>query len=321
MERIDKSNPDAWVAIEQGGYQPTFHNTKPLRGSGISTGFGKGIVMEDVLNPPTRKIPRSEEEEEEEEHIQKSAYSMFNAGVHNHYMDMRINSSSNRVTLTRTAQIILLPIFLLVYVTSRIGGQGWLEFDLFDSIFLGIMTILILYEFLKPIATPVRFNYKTQEVYAYHQGALYRIPWNECQITCMYAPHFMGVGGLAEAYNLNLWLYPEYCVKGKVPTQPVALILRTEIEDHTPNYNYWEYIRCFMESGPDAVFHKERKYPHSMGWDIENTSLAKRLMFLPLTILVLAIFAPARLYLWLNPFKIKWPKEVHEWTGEVRNWH
>jgi hypothetical protein len=26
-------------------------------------------------------------------------------------------------------------------------------------------------------------------------------------------------------------------------------------------------------------------------------------------------------HFWLNPFKIKWPKEVHEWTGETINWH
>ncbi len=317
MERIDKSNPDAWVAIEQSGYQPTFRNTKTLRGSGISTGFGKGVVMEDVLNPPAREVPRSEAKEE----MQQNAYAMFSAGVHGHYLDMRVNSSSNRKTLTRLTQFFLFPMFLIVYFASRIGGLDWLEFDLFHSLFLGIMAALILYEFLKPIATPVRFNYKTQEVYAYHRGALYRIPWPECQISCMYAPHFMGVGGLAEAYNLNLWLYPEYCVNNKAPKHPIALILRTEIEDHTLNYNYWEYIRCFMTSGPSGIFHKERKYPHSMGWDIENTSLAKRIMFLPLTILILGLFAPARLYLWLNPFKIKWPKEVHEWTGEVRNWH
>ena len=317
MERIDKSNPNTWIAIEQGGYQPHFHSTRHLRGSGISTAFGKSVVMEDILNPPARKIPRSEEQNK----TQQNAFALFSAGVHQHYMDMRVNSSSNREVLTRVTQFLLFPMFLVVYIASRIGGKDWLEIDLFHGLFLAIMVTLILYEFLKPIATPVRFNYKTQEVYAYHKGALYRIPWSECPIACMYAPHFMGVGGLAEAYNLNLWLYPEHCVNGKAGKEPVALVLNIEIEDHSDNYDYWEYVRSFMEKGSSEIFYENSEHPQSAAWDIENTGLAKRIMFLPLTILVLIIFAPARLYLWLNPFKKKWPEEVHEWTGEVRNWH
>ncbi len=319
MERIDKSNPDAWVAIEQGGYQPTFHNTKSRRGSGVSTGFGKGIVMEDVLNPPAREVPRSENKEE----MQQNAYAMFSAGVHDHYLDMRANSTSNRKTLTRVVQFLLFPIAFILYLIPRLGssGQAWGELAYFEWIELGIMLALVLYEFLKPIATPVRFNYKTQEVYAYHRGALYRIPWSECQISCMYAPHFMGVGGLAEAYNLNLWLYPEYCVNGKAPQHPVALNLRTEVEDHTENYNYWEYVRTFMEGGSEAIYYEESNQPKSIGWDVEGKSILQKVIAFPFACLSYMLFYPAGLYLWLNPFKVKWPKEVHEWTGEVRNWH
>ena len=316
MERIDKSNPDAWIDIELGGYQPTFRNTKMLRGNGIGTGFGKGVVMEDILSPPIKQIPRSEDYEE----VLDTSYALFSAGLHDDYMDMRVNSTSNRVTLTRVTQFFLFPMFLIVYFASRVGGLGWFEFDLFHSLFLGIMATLILYEFLKPIATPVRFNYKAQEVYAYHKGALYRIPWQECNIACMYAPHFMGVGGLAPAYNLNLWLYPKHCVNGKASQEPIALVLRSEVEDHTLTYHYWEYIRIFMQSGSKEISREEEKHCHTILWDVES-SLLKRILFFPLAVCIWMVLAPSALYLWLNPFKIKWPKEVHEWTGEVRNWH
>ena len=146
MERIDKSNPNAWVAIEQNGYQPTFRNTKALRGSGISTGFGKGIVMEDVLNPPTREVPRSEAKDK----IQENAYAMFSAGVHDHYLDMRANSTSNRKTLTRVVQFLLFPIAFILYLIPRLGssGQAWTDLAYFEWIEIGVMLTLVLYEFL-----------------------------------------------------------------------------------------------------------------------------------------------------------------------------
>lgn len=318
MERIDKSNPNAWTDIELGGYQPTFSNTKSLRGNGIGTGFGKGVIMEDILSPPAKKVPRSEDYEE----LLDTSYALFSAGLHDHYMDMRINSSSNRKTLTRVVQFLLFPMAFILYLIPRLGssGQPWTDLAYFEWVEVGVMLSLILYELLKPIATPVRFNYTTQEVYAYHKGALYRIPWQECNIACMYAPHFMGVGGLAPAYNLNLWLYPKHCVNGKAGKEPIALILRSEVEDHTLTYHYWEYIRLFMQHGSKEISREEEKHCHTILWDVES-SLIKRILFFPLAVCIWMILAPSALYLWLNPFKIKWPKEVHEWTGEVRNWH
>ena len=317
MKRIDTSNPNAWVAPKHYGYAPVFKDTKSRRGAGIGTAFGKGVVMEDVLHPPSKQVPR----EEELQRVHEKGCLLFGAGNHKHYMDMRVNSVTNREMLTRFAQAFLLPMYLLSYVVFRIGGaMGWLEFDIFDYCFFFAILALILFDFLKPIATPVRFNYEQQEVYAYHKGALYRIPWDECEIACMYAPDFMGVGGLADAYSLNLWLYPKHCVNGKAGNEPVPLVLNNTGEVHADNYDYWEYVRAYMTDGPENVYTYDDKCSRAELVDF-STSPIRLIIELPLIFISYFLTAPKELYVWLNPFKRKWPKEVHEWTGETINWH
>ncbi|WP_292959413.1 DUF6708 domain-containing protein, partial [Neptuniibacter sp. UBA6509] len=257
MKRIDTSNPSAWIAPKYYGYAPVFKDTKARRGNGLGTAFGKGVVMEDVLHPPSKQIPR----EEELQRVHEKGCLLFGAGNHNHYMDMRVNSVTNREMLTRFAQFILLPLYIVGYLIIRFtGALEWGEFMFVDWGFIITIAALILYDFLKPIATPVRFNYKKQEVYAYHKGALYRIPWDECEIACMYAPDFMGVGGLADAYSLNLWLYPKHCVNGKAGTEPLPLVLNNTGEVHSDNYDYWEYVRAYMTDGPENVYTYDDKY-------------------------------------------------------------
>ncbi|WP_261845066.1 DUF6708 domain-containing protein [Aliamphritea ceti] len=317
-KQIDKTNPNAWVAPKQNGYSPTFKNTKARRGKGLGTAFGKGVVMEDVLNPPAKKIPRKESTE----HIQEQSCSHYGAGNHSHYMDMRVNSVTNREMCTRGAQFLLLPMYILGYIVFRIGGgMGWLEFDILDYGFLASILGLILFDFLRPIATPVRFNYQDQEVYAYHKGALYRIPWNECEIACMYAPDYMGMAGLADAYSLNLWLYPQHCVNGKASKEPVPLVLLNEGSYHYDLYNYWEYVRAYMSEGPNQVYNPEDKNSRIKAVHTKNMPLLGIPFIFPLVTLIVFLIHPSTIYLWFNPFKKKWPKEVHEWTGETINWH
>ena len=318
MKRIDTSNPNAWIAPKHYGYAPVFKDTKSRRGTGIGTAFGKGVVMEDVLHPPSKQVPR----EEELQRVHEKGCHLFGAGNHKHYLDMRVNSVTNREMLTRFSQAFLLPIYLILYFLPRLGGQiGWFEGGIFDYCALALIFGFILYDFLKPIATPVRFNYEKQEVYAYHKGALYRIPWDECEIACMYAPDFMGVGGLADAYSLNLWLYPKHCVNGKAGNKPVPLVLNNTGEVHADNYDYWEYVRAYMTDGPDKVYAFDDKYSRAKYIRIDKMPLLGIPFILPLVTFITFLTKPAKLYIWLNPFKKKWPQEVHEWTGETINWH
>ena len=318
MKRIDTSNPNAWVAPKHYGYAPVFKDTKARRGNGLGTAFGKGVVMEDVLNPSAKKVPR----EEVLQRVHEKGCLLFGAGNHEHYMDMRVNSVTNREMLTRFAQFILLPLYIVGYLIIRFtGALEWGEFMFMDWGFIITMLALILFDFLKPIATPVRFNYEKQEIYAYHKGALYRIPWDECEIACMYAPDFMGIGGLADAYSLNLWLYPKHCVNGKAGNEPVPLVLNNTGEVHADNYDYWEYVRAYMTDGPDKVYAFDDKYSRAKYIRIDKIPLIGIPFILPFVMFITFLTKPAKLFIWLNPFKIKWPKEVHEWTGETINWH
>ena len=315
-KQVDTSNPNAWAGPEQFGYAPLFKNTKQRRGNGLSTVFGKGSIMEDVLNPPTKTIPRTEDTER----VQQKGNLLFGAGNHGHYMDMRVDSVTHREMCTRAAQFFFVILYLPLYFLLRASHLDWFEFHIVEICFLLCLLSLILFDFLRPIATPVRFNYKEQEVYVYHKGALYRIPWAECEIACMYSPDHMGIAGLADAYNLNLWLYPKHCVNGKAGDEPIALILNNTGPSHADIYNYWEYVRAFMTDGSDKVYTFEEEGSRAYFIDFSKISL-RLILKLPLLLLIFFFTNPRKLYVWLNPFKKKWPQEVHEWTGEVRNWH
>lgn len=316
-KKIDTSNPNAWVAPKEEGYTPIFKNTKARRGKGLGTAFGKGVVMEDVLNPPSKIVPRESNAEE----LQETSCLLYGAGNHDHYMDMRVNSVSNREMCTRAAQVFFVLIFLPAYFIIRYTGLGWFELHIVEICFLAGLVSLVLFDFLRPVATPVRFNYKTQEIYAYHKGALYRIPWQECEIACMYAPDYTEITGTADAYSLNLWLYPKHCVNGKAGTEPAPLVLLNEGPYHSNIYHYWEYVRTFMSEGPEHVYKHDDQNSRTKAVHIKKMPLLGIPFILPFVMFVLFLVAPVKIYLWLNPFKIKWPEEVHEWTGEVRNWH
>ncbi|MCV6610821.1 MAG: hypothetical protein OIF55_08640, partial [Amphritea sp.] len=110
------------------------------------------------------------------------------------------------------------------------------------------------------------------------------------------------------------------CVNGKAGNQPVPLLLLNEGPYHSDIYDYWEYVRAFMAGGPEAIFSVDDKHSRT------KKPLRKMPFFLlpfafVMAVLLFFFFKPVELYLWLNPWKKKWPKEVHEWTGETINWH
>jgi len=124
MKRINTSNPNAWVAPKHHGYAPIFKDTKARRGKGLGTAFGKGVVMEDILNPSAKQVPR----EEKLQHIHEKGCHLFGAGNHQDYLDMRVNTVTNREMLTRFSQAFLFPIYLVLYLLPRLGDQiGWFE--------------------------------------------------------------------------------------------------------------------------------------------------------------------------------------------------
>ncbi|MGF1868274.1 hypothetical protein L4D15_24005 [Enterovibrio norvegicus] len=320
--KINKVSKDLWIGAEHYGYAPKFKNTIIRRGSGFSTGFGTSHIMEDVLSPPPKEV-----------HLNWDGTDTFyNAGyafvssTHGDFIDMRVNSTHNRQTLTRFSQFIMLPVFLLTYLTLRLARDDtpWLYLH---PVELGVVIFLLLLCFIeicRPVQTPVRFHHENQEVYVYHKNALYRIPWNECEIATMFAPHHVGYGAFSDAYNLNLWLYPKHCVNSNGGDQPVALNLVTSVNGHADTYLYWEYVRRFMTGGKNAIEGSDEKKPFLYRLTPKSTKLKDRVitgLLSTLFFIFLPFISPSQFAIRFNPIKSRWPEEVHKWTGKTVNWH
>ncbi|MEF1282392.1 hypothetical protein QTN94_00005 [Vibrio sp. M250220] len=139
----------------------------------------------------------------------------------------------------------------------------------------------------KPIAMPVRFHKKNQEVYVWHNKVLYRIPWQECEISVIVAKTHMGYGRLKDGY--------------------------------------WEYVRRYM-ADEQPLWYEISKEPRIGGVNTDKAreqgysnfvALIRFILVLP----IVFVFRPALFSLWCNPLRHKWPEQVHEWTGKRCNWH
>ncbi|MBV7317616.1 DUF6708 domain-containing protein [Shewanella sp. NIFS-20-20] len=318
--KITKVSKDLWIGAEEDGYTPSFINTIKRRGHGFSTGFGTSHIMEDVLNPPAKSIPMQDDAQ------YNVAFYLYSAGTHGDFIDMRVNSVHNRQTLTRAAQFLLLPMFLFLYFILRLGRDDvpWLYLG---PVELGLVVCMLLMCFIdvcRPLRTPVRFHHKNQEVYVFHKKALYRIPWKECEIATMFAPHHVGYGAFSDAYNLNLWLYPQHCVNNQARSQPVALNLLMSVSGHSETYSYWEFVRRFMSEGPTGISFANQpqafvyKIPHA------NWSLKARIIgwiLAPVFYCLLPFISPSQFATRFNPIKDQWPDVVHQWSGKTVKQH
>ncbi|CZF85470.1 hypothetical protein GCE9029_05030 [Grimontia celer] len=321
-KKINKVSNELWIGASYYGYAPKFKNTISRRGKGFSTGFGTSHIMEDMLNPPPKEIRLDWDGEGD---FYNAGYA-FVSSTQGEFIDMRVNSVHNRQTLTRLSQFILLPIFLFTYLIIRLTRDDVPWFYL-HPVELGVFLVMLLLCFLeicRPIKTPVRFHHKNQEVYVYHKKALYRIPWKECEIATMYAPHHVGYGSFSDAYNLNLWLYPKHCVNDNAGAEPVALNLVTSVDGHADTYIYWEYVRRFMTGGQDAIgAGNEQKqflfYPTPASSKLKDRAIIWAI--LPLFFFLLPFISPSQFAIRFNPIKDHWPEDVHKWTGKTIDWH
>ncbi|WP_104401595.1 DUF6708 domain-containing protein [Vibrio penaeicida] len=324
--KINKVSKDLWIGAEHRGYAPEFKNTIRRRGVGFSTGFGTSHIMEDVLNPPEKEIELKDEFEEIDGGFYDSSYLLHSAGTHGDFIDMRVNSVHNRQTLTRFAQFFMFPIFLITYLIIRLARNDtpWFYLHPMESGVVVFILLLCFVELCRPIRTPVRFHHKNQEVYVFHKKALYRIPWKECEMACMYAPHHVGNGAFSDAYNLNLWLYPKHCIKGPCGAEPVALNLTTSVDGHSDVYIYWEYVRRFMSMGEKGVLTGNMQEPVLFKIPNPNWSVKAKIIgwiLSPVFYGLLPFISPSQFAIRFNPIKDRWPEEVHKWTGKTVNWH
>jgi len=197
------------------------------------------------------------------------------------------------------------------YDAAFVSVQNWCVFAVF--------CLIIFYDVFRKIPMPVRFHQKNQEVYVWHKKVLYRIPWDECEISAIVDKTHMGYGHLKDGYELTLWLNPKHAInKDLIGEKHRRLPLTNEMSKHFTIYCYWEYIRRYMAKDASLWYEisQRSRRPYFLH-KISIMGLIHRVFY----ILLALVFSSSRLSLMASFWCDKWPKEVHEWTGEECNWH
>jgi hypothetical protein len=317
MSDIRQVGPNRWEAPEDMGVTPQFMYTKHAEDHYPD---GEKILHEPLhKNRKTSLIAPNEETKDLGEVFEGSS-----AGGHDGYLDMRVNSVTDRTEIF----YMLFIIGPLVWLTFHWLVLSSIEDPIARSVSIysgyGVFFCSAFWYLFHTLALPVRFHKKNQEVYVYHQEVLYRIPWSDCEFSVQVAKKNQGYRGLQDGYQLTLWLNPVHAVNQDLTGKKhVALNLFHNMDHHIPMYAYWEYVRRYME-GEEPLYIEMDKEPRKPGY---NHELAKEEGYIKMTLIFilagpifLLLLKPNKLAL-LSPFKIKWPEEVHEWTGERCDWH
>ena len=272
MTKIKQISQWHWRGPEEDGYTPNFYTTEY---AAQHYPFGM-FVQQEPLQPMNKEIHFNSDRQDKDS--LKKHFLDFASGAHRDYLDMRVASVLNRGYLTH-----LIPLLLILLALTHIF-MPWQQQDIW------IIAAIFLFchlDIFRPVATPVRFHRRNQEVYVWHKKYLYRIPWQQCEISAMIARRHSGQGSLDDGYQLVLWLNPQHAMnKSLDETQYRALVLVRESHSHHRIYGYWEYVRRFMM----------QDFPYC-----QEQSTKPRPLFHPL-------------------LRHKWPERVHEWTGEKCTW-
>ncbi|MGD8119050.1 DUF6708 domain-containing protein [Vibrio sp. TRT 29B02] len=322
MSEIRQVAPNHWVGPEEFGFTPNFHITQ----HGVEHYPNGHLIQQEPLNPGNKKITLVHETTEpgEKEDLGEF-FELFSAGGHEDFLDMRVQSVHGRGG--NVYAVIFFTLLWLVIKTSMVytAGDTW-SLSYVDITVLAILAICMGLSLFKPIAMPVRFHKKNQEVYVWHNKVLYRIPWQECEISVIVAKTHIGYGRLKDGYELMLWLNPKHAVNADLTEhRHQYLSLLRHMGSHAPMYGYWEYVRRYM-ADEQPLWYEISKKPRQIGVNFklaqeEGRSRLFAIVTFILTLPLGFLLKPALFSLWCNPLKHKWPEQVHEWTGKRCNWH
>lgn len=322
MSEIRQVAPNHWVGPEEFGFTPNFHITQ----HGVEHYPNGHLIQQEPLNPGNKKIILVHETTEpgEKEDLGEF-FELFSAGGHEDFLDMRVQSVHGRGG--NVYAVIFFTLLWLVIKTSMVytAGDTWSP-SYVDMTVMAILAICMGLSLFKPIAMPVRFHKKNQEVYVWHNKVLYRIPWQECEISVIVAKTHIGYGRLKDGYELMLWLNPKHAVNADLTEHRHQYIsLLRHMGSHAPMYGYWEYVRRYM-ADEQPLWYEISKKPRQIGvnFKLAQEEGRSRLFAIVTFILVLPLgflLRPADFSLWCNPLRHKWPEQVHEWTGKRCNWH
>ena len=328
MSQIKQVEPNHWIGPEDAGYQPHFYNTE----NAVKNYPLGRYVREDSLQPCNRKIeldygandPKHAKLSEEEKRLGflVGIFQLMTAGKHEYFIDMRVSS-----LMYRGKWVFAAFFYGAIYACIILGLSNYSHnfpdgFTLYNVIAFSLFCLLILWGLFHSIPTPVRFHQGNQEVYVWHKDVLYRIPWGECEISVRVDQTHLGYGHLSDGYELVLWLNPKHATnKNLMGQKHQRLSLMSVGRRHQGCYYYWEYLRRYMDDHHSSYVesHKEPlrgeiHYKNMLKWGPFS------MIFYIIALLVMLLYCPRELTLMSAPFRRKWPKEVHEWTGKKCDW-
>ncbi|QRV24871.1 hypothetical protein [Marinomonas foliarum] len=317
MSKIKQVSANLWVGPKDMGFTPHFKRTEHAIAH-----YPKGeSLIHEPVQPENKKIPlvyKNKGAENMEEVFKGSS-----AGGHEGYLDMRVNSVANRGEGFYIMGIIGMLVWwsFEFFVLSAIQDELIRDISIYSGYaFFGIGALICLF---RTLHTPVRFHKANQEVYVWHKKVLYRIPWDECELSIRVDNRNIGLKGQQDGYQLTLWLNPKHAVNKDLTGQKhVPLNMFHNMDHHIPLYGYWEYVRRYMTG--DTPFYiemsKKSRTPRFNTERAESMGYIKAICFFIIIIPFAFLFKPEKMAL-LSPFKERWPKEVHEWTGERCDWH
>lgn len=319
MSQIKQIGPNHWVGPEDFGFTPNFHITQ----HGAEHYPNGHLIQQEPLHPGNKKISLVNQVKDAED--MGEFFDAFSAGGHQEFLDMRVQSVHGRGE--NVFAVIFFALLWLVIKTSMVytAGDTWSP-NYLDMIVSAILAICMGLSLFKPIAMPVRFHKHNQEVYVWHNKVLYRIPWQECELSVIVAKTHMGYGRLKDGYELMLWLNPKHAVNADLTGNRHQYInLLHNMGSHAPVYGYWEYVRRYM-AGEQPLSIEMSTKPRIPRVNIElakeeGYSSFEAFVRFVLVLPIVFLFRPAHFSLWCNPLKHKWPEQVHEWTGKRCNWH
>lgn len=320
VSRIEQIDENTWQAPDVYGHAPVFHKYKN------DHGFMGRDRREDILNPPPKQIRwdssklvenRDGQEHVTEDDLVHDGFAFFGAAQGDFYVDMRIDSVSNRGKFIWPA-VFALIIWGFVRIVSSFGEDssawGWFDYPFWIG-----GGLCFAWDLFRRAQLPVRFHAKNQEVYVYYRRVLYRIPWDQCDISVQVAMYHTGMGNMRDGYDLVLWLDPKFAVNNKKKSgRPRRLVLNHMDEYHHNPYLYWEYVRRFMAG--KAMYDYKNTRPKIMFFKKQILPMLVGICFYPILIFYKTSDVALQID-YINPFKRRWPKAVDEWTGEKCNWH
>ncbi|OYD21038.1 hypothetical protein B6S09_17765 [Oceanimonas baumannii] len=135
----------------------------------------------------------------------------------------------------------------LVGVPSSIFFTVFSSFTVLEAALLFFLVLLpLLWDLFSPMAYPVIFNRRTQEVYACFKGELYHIPWGRARAIAYEDYMVNQYSGKTNVGYLEIFLQG-YDDPDKWIWANLSMPLGRTIEMQS---SLWEYLRSYMNNGP-----------------------------------------------------------------------